>query len=158
MKKRMPKKAITRREALGTIATGTAGATAALSDDLVGISDGRSRSVPKQPPTVYFNTVEDDWLDRLAREVAEKKEVLRRVRTSGVPDYKKQELCRKASEKIHAIDPDIAGLKSLSLGHKFRMQAAINYHKAVRDLGTDLKTEIDDLVYQIKHRIAYHVW
>ncbi len=126
-----------------------------MPDTLTGLGAGRPS---KPPPAVHLTAVEDEWLDRLAEELAEKEDVLRRVRRKGIPDYKREEMRRKAADKIHAIHPDIAELKSLSLGHKFRMQAAINYRKAVRNLGADLKTEIDDLAYQLKHRIAYLVW
>lgn len=158
MNKRMPRKAITRRQALGVITAGTASATAAFSEGFVGMDDGLSRPVSMRPPEVRFDVVEEEWIERLVRELAEKQGVLKLLQSSGIPSYKKQELRRRTANKIHAIHPDVAALRSLSLTHKFRMQAAINYRNAMRGLGADLKTEIDDLIYQIEHRIAYHIW
>jgi hypothetical protein len=158
MKRNIPKKVISRREALGIIAAGSTGAASIAPEELVGLGFGPSRYNRHARPQMFSQGVDDYWMDELVKEVAEKKVILKRVKETGIPDHKKKELWIKAYDSVRSIHPNIANLNSVSLGHKFRMQALLNYNKAVDALGADLNNEIEDLLYRIRNKIEINIW
>lgn len=112
----------------------------------------------RRSPEIMLDQIDEDWVEELAKEVVEKKSVLQKILRTGIPDYKKEELRKKAYDAVNSVHPDIANLRSVSLSYKFRMQAARNYQIAIDDLGADLKNEIDDLLYRIKNGIECNIW
>lgn len=71
----------------------------------------------------------------------------------GLPDFKRDEMRLIARER-RILDPDIACLRSMSLGAKLRLQAERNYRLLERDSMANLSRKVKRHLFAKVHNIS----
>lgn len=145
---------VNRRQALGMV---FGGAAATLTPERLAGLEMSPQAQAASLPTLNSYT-ETDWLEALEEELADKRLVLAHFMKRGLPRHKREALERNCKNSLRHITPDIACLRSVSLGGKCRMQIKANVRFTLEHHVSEIQGEIDDLLFRLKHRIAFDVW